>query len=329
MRTELTMPHIHIAQSFNKASRALLCEKLDPRLTVTFGETVDAAADILVCGRPSRAQLSSPALKSLIIPWAGLPDATKALLKDTPDLSVHNIHHNAGLVAEMALNLLLSAAKLTLRYDRALRRNDWRLRYQPNPSLTLEGRTALVLGYGAIGQRIARACDSLGMSVKATRHRATESYRDTFAEVYPAARTRELLSAAQVLIVCLPHTELTDNLLGEEELDLLPEQSIVVNVGRAAIINEAALFKALSSGHLHSAGLDVWYQYPETEEQYPNTPPSQFPFHQLDNVVMSPHRAGHSVDTDGLRMTHLAKLLNHAAEGSAELPNALDLQLGY
>jgi phosphoglycerate dehydrogenase-like enzyme len=103
---------------------------------------------------------------------------------------------------------------------------------------------------------------------------------------------------------------------------------VLVNVGRGPIVDEAALYAALRDGTLYAAGLDVWYNYPADEAARAHTPPSDYPFHELDNVVMSPHRAGSSVETEALRMVHLARLLNAAARGEP-MPNRVDLEAGY
>jgi phosphoglycerate dehydrogenase-like enzyme len=189
----------------------------------------------------------------------------------------------------------------------------------------LEGKTALILGYGAIGQRVAHLCRALGMKVIAIRRHITapSSY-----EIYPPDAMHSLLPQVNVLIICVPQTTETTGLIGERELALLPPGAILVNVGRGPIVDEAALYHALREGTLHSAGLDVWYNYPADEAARSHTPPSAYPFHELDNVVMSPHRAGGADETDMLRMMHLAALFNAAARGD-EMPNRVDLQAGY
>jgi phosphoglycerate dehydrogenase-like enzyme len=95
-------------------------------------------------------------------------------------------------------------------------------------------------------------------------------------------------------------------------------------------VDEAALYHALRDGRLHAAGLDVWYHYPAPgdEAARAHTPPSAYPFHELDNVVLSPHRAGGSMETDRARMDHLAALLAAAARGEP-LPNRVNIQVGY
>jgi phosphoglycerate dehydrogenase-like enzyme len=74
--------------------------------------------------------------------------------------------------------------------------------------------------------------------------------------------------------------------------------------------------------------MDVWYNYPSDEESRTNTPPADYPFHELDNVVMSPHRGGGTRDTEVLRMDALALALNAAARGEP-IPNKIDLKAGY
>jgi phosphoglycerate dehydrogenase-like enzyme len=137
-----------------------------------------------------------------------------------------------------------------------------------------------------------------------------------------------LLPQTHALIICLPLTPATTGLLGAKELARLPSGAVLVNVGRGRIVDEAALYHALRQGSLGAAGLDVWYDYPPDEAARTHTWPSTFAFHELDNVVMSPHRAGGSVDTETLRMKHLAELLNAAAEG-APMPNRVNLEVGY
>jgi phosphoglycerate dehydrogenase-like enzyme len=165
------------------------------------------------------------------------------------------------------------------------------------------------------------------MQVLATR-RHPEHPVNAPGEVYPPEVLRSLLPRANALIITLPLTDETCGLIGEEEIGLLPENAIMVNVGRGPIVDQHALYAALKSGYLHSAGIDVWYNYPPDEDSRGNTPPADLPFHELDNVVMSPHRGGGSAEIEIRRMEHLAAFLNLAAEGKP-LPNQIDLERGY
>jgi phosphoglycerate dehydrogenase-like enzyme len=323
--------HVHLLDAPEPAALAVLRGHLDGNVVLTCGRDLPPQPEyhVLAAGRPDRSHLTaSPALHTLIIPFAGLPAATRTLLLDFPHIAVHNLHHNAALTAELALALLLSASKFIIPFDRALRAHDWSPRYRPNPSLLLEGKTALILGFGAIGKRIARACWGLGMQVVAVRRQLRSEPCDFPVEVHASDALPVLLPRAHVLVIALPATPETEGLIGAPELALMPPGGVLVNIGRGPIVEQNALFEALQSGQLAAAGLDVWYNYPTTPDSRSHTPPADLSFHQLDNVVMSPHRAGHSTETESMRMMALADLLN-AAVRAQPLPNRVDLFAGY
>ena len=326
----MTTLHVHFDRPLTNDESGYLKPALLADIAVTEGGDPPAETDILISGRPTRAQLAAaPGLRAVVIPWAGLPDEARDLMRDFPGITVHNLHHNAAPVAELAVALLLAAAKFVLRYDRALRANDWRIRYERStPTVLLEGRTALILGYGAIGRRVAGICRALGMTTLATRRNLAAPTSDGETEVHPAGSLRELLPRAAAVIICLPHTPETDGLLGAEELALLPAGAVLVNIGRGRIVDEKALYEALRDGRLSAAGLDVWYSYPPDAAARAGWPPSAYPFHELDNVVMSPHRGGAADETPRLRMAALAEMLNAAAEGR-EMGNVVDVGVGY
>jgi phosphoglycerate dehydrogenase-like enzyme len=175
---------------------------------------------------------------------------------------------------------------------------------------------------------VARACSALDMTVLAMKRWPSQSADEYAAEIHPVQDLDHLLPRANSLIVCLPLTPQTENVISERELALLPANALLVNVGRGPIVNEAALFNALKSRHLCAAGLDVWYSYPPDKDSRTNTPAANFPFHELDNVVMSPHRGGDTNESDRLRMVHLAKLVN-AIYDNEPVPNKVDLTSGY
>jgi len=306
---------------------------LAPGIRLTTGREIPDRADyeVLVAGRLEEAHLdASPRLHTLLIPWAGLPETTRGLMRERPAVAVHNLHHNAAPTAEMAAALLLGAAKFLVPMDRALRTGDWSRRYDPHPAVLLEGGRALVLGYGAVGRRVARICRGFGMRVSAVRRRPTETEAGCPDEVHGLGSLHTLLPGADALIVTLPLTRATEGLIGERELDLLPGHAVLVNVGRGPIVDEGALYRALRDGSIRAAGLDVWYRYPSDEEGRTDTPPSEHPFAELDNVVMSPHRAGDpgTGETERARMEALAGSLNAAAAGEP-VPHPVDLEEGY
>ena len=192
--------------------------------------------------------------------------------------------------------------------------------------MQLYGKTALLLGYGAVGQTLAPMLRALGMELRIVRRHQPDPDR----HIYTTADLPALLPEAHAVLVCLPGTPETQHLLGTPELFSLPRGAIVINVGRAEVIDQYAVYGALKSGHLHAAGQDVWYSYPGTLEGRVLHPPAEVPFHELDNMVMSPHRAGgvKNEDVERSRMQALAAMLNAAAHGEP-LPHRVDLDRGY
>jgi phosphoglycerate dehydrogenase-like enzyme len=139
---------------------------------------------------------------------------------------------------------------------------------------------------------------------------------------------KDLLPRAEILILALPLTPDTEGLISKKELDLLPSNAILINISRAVIVDQEALYIALKEKRIYGAGLDVWYNYPRTVEDRSKTSPASYPFHELDNVVMSPHRGGKVDATETMRVEGVAELLNAAAAGKP-IPNPVDLKSGY
>ncbi len=317
---------VHLLHEPDPEHLDFLCAQLHPDICVTAGADVPHDIQLLIGGRPSRENLSTPHLNMLIIPFAGLPDTTHTLMAEFPHIAVHNLHYNAPMTAETATALLLAAAKRIVPVDRSFRRDDWTERYTGKPNVILDGKTILILGYGAIGQKVGHICRAMGMNVLAIRrHLDADS-----PEIYPPERLHDLLPHADVLMVCLPGTPETTGMIGAKELALLPQGAILVNVGRGAVVDEGAFYHALRDGNLYAAGVDVWYNYPTDPETRSSTPPSAYPFHELDNVVMSPHRAvgGGAREVERRRMSALASSLNAAARGEP-VPHKVDLEVGY
>lgn len=286
-------------------------------------------------------------LRAIILPYAGLQpkhlDPLRTVFGERLGTSValHNIHHNAPMTAEMAIALMLAAAKNIVPADRRLRAGDWRPRGYPYPDrvepalpmVGLEGRTALILGLGGVGGRVAKVCAALGMHVVGTRRNSPAGGETVDGvETHPPAALHALLPRATVLLVCVPSTRATAGLIGAAELALLPAEAVLVNVARGEVINEGALYAALAEGRLRGAGLDVWWSYPSSYAQACRLSPSTYAFHELDSVVMSPHRGG-AVGVPGLevvRMRHVGELLSTAGyDGVGQMPHRWNFEQGY
>ncbi len=285
--------------------------------------------DILVTGSVEPEHIAaSPTLRAVIVPFAGVPFDTQTLLRQHPAIALHNLHFNAIPTAEMALALLLAASKHVVQLDSRLRQGNWQWDDDLQPTDMLAGQTAVILGHGAIGRRVAPVCQALGMEVIGVRRHAAAAPSEDGVELATIDQLAQLLPRADVLICLLPHTPETEHLIGATELALLPGHAIVINVGRGIVIEEEALYHALRERRIKAAGIDVWYQYPKHDAERMSTLPAHFPFHELDNVVMTPHRGGWLKSFEKLRVRALAELLIAAAEGRP-MPNQVNKELGY
>jgi phosphoglycerate dehydrogenase-like enzyme len=314
---EKALRRVHLGWQPDAAFSEALREGLPEGVSVTSGDDPHPETEILVIGRPSSEQMRRlTSLRAVIVPFTGVPSETVAAVRARKGVTLHNLHHNAAATAEMAIALLFAAAKRLIPADSEFRNSGWKAREQP-PAVLLTGKTALVLGYGEIGRRIAESCRGLGMRVVAV----SRTGRDGS---LPVSSLRHALPEADALLLALPATAETEGLIGEEEFRILKPSCILVNVGRGMTVNEEALFAALSEGRIRGAGLDVWYRYP----RHGADRPSNFPFERLENVVLSPHRGADVEENETLRAQALNQLLAAAARGEP-IPNEVDLSKGY
>jgi phosphoglycerate dehydrogenase-like enzyme len=280
--------------------------------------------DILVDGHPPVELLNGKRLKHVIVPFVGIePSLREALLKRS-HINLHNSHYNAGFVAQHTLALLLACANRLVEADMTLRKGDWRQRYDRLDSLYLESKTCLLLGYGAIGKKLAGMVQTLGMNVNVLKRSAASEEKVT---VYTTTQLYEALSHADVIVCTLPETPETVNLLDKTAFKAMKPNSILVNVGRGKVIDQQALYDALQSRHLLAAGIDVWWNYPKDEEARAHTLPSDAPLHELPNIIMSPHRANQTIGEEQVRLEDIAKTIQAIARG--EERSVVDVEKGY
>lgn len=311
---------MHMVREPEADLQAQLASSLEGQASLTYGPEIDPATEVLVEGQLTEEHMAQcPLVRHVVVPFAGLQPKTREVLLKHPGVRAHNLHHNASMTAEMSLALMLACARRIVGLHNGFRQDDWEPRYFCRDAVSLHGKTVVVLGYGAIGQRVGAACEALGMRVVGVRSQARDG-------AHGVDELHELLPRADVLMVTLPGTEQTDGLIGADEIALLPSHAIVVNVGRGRVIDETALFEALRDGRIDSAGLDVWWQYPKSPED--RTPPSAHPFGSLPNVVMTPHVGGATRDAEACRIEALGALLGLLANGDLDA-NLVDLERGY
>ncbi len=147
----------------------------------------------------------------------------------------------------------------------------------------LKGKTLGLVGVGTIGSEIARRAAAFGMKVIALRRRPAYGVIGHVERVYGKDRLDEFLAQTHVLVIAAPLTPETLGLMGETQFAQLPKGAVVINVGRAKIIDTEALMAALTSGHLGGASLDVFPQEPL---------PADHPLWTTPNVILTPHTSG-------------------------------------
>lgn len=147
----------------------------------------------------------------------------------------------------------------------------------------LRGRTLGLIGVGTIGAEIAARAKAFGMGVVAARRRTGRDSIKNVDDTFGPGQLGAMLSHCHVLVVAAPLTPHTLGMLGAREFRQLPRGALVVNVGRAKIIDTDALIDALRSGHLGGAALDVFPQEPL---------PPDHPLWSCPNVILSPHTSG-------------------------------------
>lgn len=282
--------------------------------------------DVIIGARIPREFLEKAVnLDHFIIPFVGIPPQDKDTLPDFPDLTVLNSHFNYWMVAEHAIALLLASVKDIIPIHKKMKRGDWTPRYEHRWSKGLRDKTVLILGFGEIGEEIARLLQPFKMDIKAVKKSPGKS------ELVDCLGTNkelhELLPEADYIICTLPETENTKGYLGEEEFELMKEEVHIVNVGRGPVIDEEALYNSLKSGKVDGAALDTWWIYPPDKESRDDTFPSNYPLDEFDNVIFSPHRSTHIKEREKYRMQDLADTLNKLNKG--EEVNVVDIEEGY
>ncbi|MGB3290870.1 MAG: hydroxyacid dehydrogenase [Burkholderiaceae bacterium] len=185
---------------------------------------------------------------------------------------------NAQSVAELTLGLMLASARGVAHMDREIREQRW-TRLQNG--VELKGKTLGLVGFGQIGQLVAKFCQALGMRVSAYDPYVGAGTRQDGVECVADLDT--LLSRADVLSLHIPLTPATRSLIGAAELARLPAGAILINTARGEVVDEAALAQALESGRLAAAGLDTTASEPLAADSL---------LRRLSNVVLTPHVGG-------------------------------------
>ncbi|HEX9822499.1 MAG TPA: 2-hydroxyacid dehydrogenase [Methylomirabilota bacterium] len=315
------MLHVAFAGTFSAS--------LEPRVRAHLGEPCDIVladeagivaklpdVDVLVTLAFTREMgASARKLKLVQVPGAGLDRIDRAALPAGAWLA--NVYGHETGIAEYVLGAMLALTRGFLRVDAALRQGRWESQWAvgvtPPPVWPeLAGKTLGILGYGRIGQCLARRARAFDMEVLAIRRDVARSAGDELATLGGPEMLDDVLRRADFLVLTLPLTPATGGMIGAAQLAAMKPSAVLVNVSRADIVDESALYQALVERRIAGAALDVWYRYPTSAA--PTLPANQ-PFHELPNVLMTPHVSGWTEGMLDARARLIAENISRTARG--------------
>ena len=315
--------------AFAGAFAAQMAEPVRARLSLPCEVVVDDEAgivprlddvDVLVSmGFSAVMADAAPRLRLVQVPGAGLDRIDRGALG--PGTHLANAYgHEAG-IAEYIIGAMIALTRSFGRLDARMRWGEWESQWALGTAAPplwpeLAGKTLGILGFGHIGQALARRAAAFDMQVCAIRRQAQAEPPAGVSFVGGPEQLDEVLRLADYLAVTLSLSPATRNLIDGHRLQLMKPSAFLVNVARAEIFDEAALFAALASGKLAGAALDVWYRYPTSPG--PSLPATQ-PFHELGNVIMTPHISGWTEGMLEARATLIADNIVRTARGEMPL----------
>jgi phosphoglycerate dehydrogenase-like enzyme len=208
-----------------------------------------------------------------------------------PGCEVAIVHEHERAIAEWVLMSMIALNRDAFRVDATFRTGSWEMSYFNAPTaVELTEQTLGIIGFGHIGQQCALLASALGMRVvAATRSpdKVVDPSQFGVSQVVGLGDMAEVLAQSDFVLLATALSAETENLIGAGELAALKSGGSLINVSRARVVDEDALFGALSDGRIKGAALDVWWGEPLAPEETPA--PSRHPFGELDNVFMSPH----------------------------------------
>src|SRR5882757_2653455 len=277
-------------------------------------------ADVLVSMAFTKEMAAAgTSLRLVQVPGAGLDRIDRSQFR--AGLALANAYGHEAAIAEYVIGSMIALTRSFQRLDQKLRAGQWESQWSvdaPPPPLwpELAGKTLGILGFGHIGEALARRAHAFDMKVCAVRRQAQADVPRELMFVGGPERLDELLTLSDYLAVTLSLSPATLDLIDTRRLGLVKPSAYLINVARAEIIDEQALYDALASGRLAGAALDVWYCYPTSAG---STAPATAPFHELRNVIMTPHVSGWTEGMLDARAGIIAENIERTARGEAPL----------
>ena len=252
---------------------------------------------------------AADSLKAILIAAAGYDRIDPEAVPE--GCTVANAYHHEAPIAEWVMTVAVALDHELFKAERTFRAGSWEMWPGRHGSYReLMGRTFGVVGFGAIGRRVARLAQAYEMHVIAA-GRAERASGELYGADYIGGgkHAREyVLSEADFVLISTPLGPATQSLIGAHELSLMKPTAYIINPARGHIVNEQALYDALKNRTIAGAAIDTWYQYPDGPDDAPR--PSDCPFWELDNIIMVPHHSGATYGTGSRRAQTVAQNLD-------------------
>jgi len=245
-------------------------------------------ADAVVCVRFDHPSKHAPNLRLIQLQAAGYDLID---FKCVPDqAAVCNAFGHTTAIAEYALMTMLMWTHRWKSVETSFRAGSWEYSGSMYGPLRdeLNSKTIGILGFGQMGQEIATRSRAIGSRVVACA-RNPQAVTGVDA-VYPLDRLDDFLGVSDFVIVCIAYVPPTEGLINAARLARMRPGAVLINLARGPVVVEKDLYDALKAKAIAGAVIDVWWQYPNAAE--PTRRGSRFPFHELDNVFMTPHSSG-------------------------------------
>jgi len=290
-------------------------------------------ADILVGWHPTQALLKrAEKMRMFINPGAGVRHLIQIFNDVNQNRLVYliNGHGNSYFVAQHAVALLLSLMNKIILHHQWMKVGKWRTGDKEGASIPLRFKKVGLFGYGAINQKIHRMLSGFSIDFSIIRKNWYKQKKPLLTEVqkFEFNQLHEFLENIDILIIAVPVTSSTEGIIKLKELELLGPQGLLVNVSRGEIIDERSLYYALKHQVITGAAIDVWYVKDPKKDKEGKKYPYNFPFHELENIVLSPHR-GYSPFNDLLRWNEVIENITRMADGRDDFINVVDLKEEY
>jgi phosphoglycerate dehydrogenase-like enzyme len=258
-------------------------------------------------------------LKLVQVPGAGLDRIDRSALPTGAWLA--NVYGHESGIAEYVIGAMVTLTRDFVRLDAALRKGDWQSQWAigaaPPPVWPeLGGKTIGILGYGRIGQAVARRARGFDMKICAVRRDVRRPIENDVALLGGPESADEVIGRSDYVLISIPAARDTVAFMDHRRLALMKSTAFLINVARAEIVDEDALYEALAERSIAGAALDVWYRYPRVAGL---TSPASRPFHDLPNVLMTPHVSGWTDGTLDARAKLIAENIRRVAHRETPL----------